>query len=698
MEEAPVEPDMEEAEEAPKKARGPLVKILVVVVAAAVAGVAVWALFLSNAAPVATFTFETDNLRVRVEAEGSADADGRIASYAWDFGDGGRGSGIRAAHNYSQEGDFAVTLTVTDNRGGTQSVAQTVHVEILPKAFFIARTLGMTVEVDASGSASELGPISTYAWDFGDGATATGVTATNTYSTAGRRTVTLTVTDSTGAQATATRYVSPSSTTVDILVDRFFESACPYRNYWEFRRDVYGDRLLRNAKPCTDFYPWVLFTDFPDVNPSFVYTVYRLDAKVRNHPGYNLTDPVMWPVFNRSVVTDPTSYLTAEYTFGYVDDVVFEEFNGTLFKLADWVKSDGFGHIVQGNLTMDFTTSKRIFNVSAATPADAQAWWDLNTAAARSAGSLERNMSAWIVNTGNGKYDIYNGFEWFYTTDITDLKATVDTDGTTHVRFLFSGWGFEVLQARFFYWGKSDYRKAVCVQGPLDPSCPATQPYGAIQPQGWLPMESCWCEQATVSYTIGNTSLDLDFEAFNGYHVSAWTNWGLDGVPKTSDDLPSWTYEPVNMDYVPRAGYDSPGGSVSGFPNSELRYYENLRAFHGTPGSYSSGELYEFLVGKVRWAFNAGSTLTVVLPTFSVPWYDPHDSFWDAAQGIGVYDVFMSPMTLRFVEPDGTYFLWDGRGKVLSFAGPHSWGVSSTELPLQGWPYLEFAPEEMPTG
>jgi hypothetical protein len=698
MEEAPVEPELEEElEEAPKKAKGPLVKIVVIIVAAAVAGIAVWFLFLSNASPVATFSFETDSLRVRVEAESSDDPDGRIVSFTWDFGDGARGSGIRAAHNYTQAGDYPLTLTVSDNRGGSQSLTQTVSVEVLPKAFFIARTAEMVVEVDATGSSSDLGSIQTYAWDFGDQSTGTGVTATHTYASAGRYTVTLTVTDSTGAWGTARRYVSPASTTVDILVSDFFEAACPYRNYWDFRNNVYGDIVLRDARPCTDFYPWVLFTDFPDINPSFVYTVYRLDAKVRNHPGYSLTDPVLWPVFNPSVSPDATSYLSGEYTFEYVDDAVVGEFNQTLYRLADWVGSDGFGHVVQGNLTMDLTTSKRIFNVSATTPAEAQTWWYQNTATARSAGALERNVSSWLANLGNGKYDIYNGFEWFYTTDITDLNGTVNpVDGTTTVRFFFSGWGYEVLQARFFYWGRANYREAVCLAGPLDPSCPATLPYGTIQPLGWLPMETCWCEQVRASYTI-DTSLDLEFVGFNGYHASAWTNWGLDGLPKTADDLPAWTFEPVNMDYVPRSGYDSPGGSVSSYPNSELRYYEGLRAFHGTPGSYAFGEPYEFVVGKSRWPFNAGSTLTVVLPTrFSVPWYDPHTSVWVPAAGAAIYGVFLSPITLRSVTPDGTYFLWDSRGKVLSFAGPHSWGVPATELPLQGWPYLEFAPEQMP--
>lgn len=60
---------------------------------------------------------------------------------------------------------------------------------------------------DASASVDPDGTIVSYAWKFGDGSTAKGVTATHSYSAAGTYTVTLTVTDDQGGTGTATTHL-----------------------------------------------------------------------------------------------------------------------------------------------------------------------------------------------------------------------------------------------------------------------------------------------------------------------------------------------------------------------------------------------------------------------------------------------------------------------------------------------------------
>ena len=59
---------------------------------------------------------------------GSSDPDGTIASYTWDFGDGGTASGAAPTHTYAGAGTFPVSLTVTDNVGATGTATTTATV------------------------------------------------------------------------------------------------------------------------------------------------------------------------------------------------------------------------------------------------------------------------------------------------------------------------------------------------------------------------------------------------------------------------------------------------------------------------------------------------------------------------------------------------------------------------------------------
>jgi len=65
-------------------------------------------------------------------------------------------------------------------------------------------TEGVSVNFDGSGSSDPDGTIISYAWDFGDGTTGTGVNPAHTYAQDGTYTVTLTVTDNDGLTDTAT--------------------------------------------------------------------------------------------------------------------------------------------------------------------------------------------------------------------------------------------------------------------------------------------------------------------------------------------------------------------------------------------------------------------------------------------------------------------------------------------------------------
>ena len=72
-----------------------------------------------NQLPVAAFTSACNGLSCPFNGSASTDQDGTVDSYAWDFGDGATATGPTPSHAYASAGTYPVTLTVTDNLGGT---------------------------------------------------------------------------------------------------------------------------------------------------------------------------------------------------------------------------------------------------------------------------------------------------------------------------------------------------------------------------------------------------------------------------------------------------------------------------------------------------------------------------------------------------------------------------------------------------
>jgi hypothetical protein len=89
----------------------------------------------------------------------------------------------------------------------------------VPTATFTSSCAGRACSFDAAGSVDPDGTIATYSWDFGDGTSATGITATHTYGTDGDRPVTLTVTDTQGGAGQSVQTVSASEPVAGTGID-----------------------------------------------------------------------------------------------------------------------------------------------------------------------------------------------------------------------------------------------------------------------------------------------------------------------------------------------------------------------------------------------------------------------------------------------------------------------------------------------
>lgn len=167
-----------------------------------------------NVAPTASFHADATALSVAFDGSASFDPDGEVVGYLWQFGDGVDGTGAQAGHTYGAPGTYSVTLTVLDDLGAVGTTTQEVVVvdeEISnqsPTVAFSFDTDELAVSVDGSTSSDPDGEIVAHEWDFGDGSTGSGATATHTYSAPGTYTVTLVVTDDVGATASLAKDVT----------------------------------------------------------------------------------------------------------------------------------------------------------------------------------------------------------------------------------------------------------------------------------------------------------------------------------------------------------------------------------------------------------------------------------------------------------------------------------------------------------
>jgi len=173
----------------------------------------------SNQAPVAKANGPYSgkmNEPVSFSSAGSTDPDGTLA-YVWDFGDGGISTDANPTYSYAATGVYTVKLTVTDAAGASSTSTTTATITYsfgtnqLPVADAgpdVTTTARTVITFNGSGSYDIDGTITSYAWNFGDNSTGSGVTATHSYTKTGTYTVNLTVTDDKGATTYDTAIVT----------------------------------------------------------------------------------------------------------------------------------------------------------------------------------------------------------------------------------------------------------------------------------------------------------------------------------------------------------------------------------------------------------------------------------------------------------------------------------------------------------
>ena len=148
------------------------------------------------------------NVAVIFDGRGSSDPQGETLTYAWNFGDGTTGNGVRPSHAYTAIGNYSVSLTVTNTSDLSSTATTSASIAFQPP---VANAGGpyvalpnVAVTFNGSASSDPQGEALTYAWNFGDGATGTGVSPSHTYTAAENYPVSLAVTDTSNLSSTAT--------------------------------------------------------------------------------------------------------------------------------------------------------------------------------------------------------------------------------------------------------------------------------------------------------------------------------------------------------------------------------------------------------------------------------------------------------------------------------------------------------------
>jgi PKD repeat protein len=135
----------------------------------------------------------------------SADSDGYITVWNWDFGDGGYAVIQNPTHTYNETGIYEIQLTVIDNNGSRDSHTHYLHINnSAPHAHAGPDQIVNTTQVYFNGTSStdQDGTIIQYTWDFGDGTSGVGAMVSHNYTHDGWYTVTLAVTDNDGGTHT----------------------------------------------------------------------------------------------------------------------------------------------------------------------------------------------------------------------------------------------------------------------------------------------------------------------------------------------------------------------------------------------------------------------------------------------------------------------------------------------------------------
>jgi PKD repeat protein len=125
---------------------------------------------------------------------------GPVTSWSWNFGDGGTSSAQNPAHTYNAPGVYTVTLSAGSAVcNDTEKKTGYITISSVPTAAFAGNPTSGGAPLTVSFTDQSTGVPTSWAWDFGDGGTATTKNPSHQYASPGTYTVTLTASNACGS-------------------------------------------------------------------------------------------------------------------------------------------------------------------------------------------------------------------------------------------------------------------------------------------------------------------------------------------------------------------------------------------------------------------------------------------------------------------------------------------------------------------